>query len=518
MVDLSTRPARQQAAADRLDERLGVFVRRFGTPGAEPAGATGGQAAGTSGEQAAGTSGRQAAAGGDGPLRGVTLGIKDLFATREAVPTAHSRVHDPDWHRGRDAVAVHRLRAAGAVPVGMTTAGEHALGRPDPALPFPVPRNPWDPDRYPGGSSSGSAAGLVHGLFDVGLGTDTGGSIRIPAALCGVTGVKPTHGLIPTAGCRALAPSLDTVGTLARTVRDATRTLGVAAAWDTPEPRWRTGLDGVRVGVPDRALEEAGQLTPECRDAFDTALERLRDQGAKVISVELPELYPLFAAQLITLLSEGFERHGAGLRAGWDQYGRPFRRTLVLGGLIPASVYVHAQRVRAWGAAELRGRLAGLDAVATPTWPGAAPRYDDAAALAAVSWLPSLWSAVGFPAVALPMGFDTAGLPLSLQLAGTPGTDRALLTVADAYQRHTDWHLRAPAPLPATRPAPVALPQGAPSEAEAQRLLGEALRRAQVPVPASELVEFAGQWQLTEMLFGFLPDIPEPDLFDDETR
>ncbi|MCF3137269.1 amidase [Streptomyces olivochromogenes] len=484
MVDVSTRLERQRAAADRLDERLGVFARRFDTPRAE------------------GTE--------DGPLRDVTLGVKDVFATREAVPTAQSKVHDADWHRGRDAVAVRRLRAAGAVPLGLTTAAEHALGRPDPALPFAVPRNPWDTARYPGGSSSGSAAGLVHGLFDVGLGTDTGGSIRIPAALCGVTGIKPTHGLVPTAGCLPLAPSLDTVGTLARTVRDAARALGVAAGWDTPEPAWRTGLDGVRVGVPDRALEESGQLSPECREAFDTALERLRDQGAKVVSVELPELYPLFAAQLITLLAEGFDRHGAGLRARWDQYGRPLRRTLVLGGLIPASVYVHAQRVRSWGAAGLRARLDGLDALATPTWPAGAPRYDDPAGLAAVSWLPSLWSAVGFPAVALPMGFDTAGLPLSLQLAAAPGTDRALLAVADAYQQHTDWHLRAPAPLPATPPTPVVLPQGAASDTETQRLLGAALQRAGVPVPEAELAEFAGQWQLTEMLFGFLPELPEP--------
>ncbi|WP_316758584.1 amidase [Streptomyces herbicida] len=492
MVDVSTRVKRQQAAADRLDERLGVFVRRFDSSRAEPAGA--------------------------GPLRGVTLGVKDVFATREAVPTAHSKVHDTDWHRGRDAEAVRRLRDAGAVPLGLTTAAEHALGRPDPALPFPVPRNPWDPDRYPGGSSSGSAAGLVHGLFDVGLGTDTGGSIRIPAALCGVTGVKPTHGLVPTTGCHPLAPSLDTVGTLARTVREAARALGVAAAWDTPEPAWRADLDGIRVGVPDRALEESGQLSPECREAFDTALESLRDQGAKVVSVELPELYPLFAAQLITLLAEGFDRHGAGLRGRWDQYGRPFRRTLVLGGLIPASVYVHAQRVRTWGAAALRGRLDGLEALATPTWPTAAPRYDDPAGLATVSWLPSLWSAVGFPAVALPMGFDTAGLPLSLQLAGGPGTDRALLAVADAFQQHTDWHLRAPAPLPATPPAPVALPQGAPSEAETRRQLGAALHRAKVPVPEAELAEFAGQWQLTEMLFGFLPELRDPahEMYQDE--
>jgi aspartyl-tRNA(Asn)/glutamyl-tRNA(Gln) amidotransferase subunit A len=493
MADVSTRRERHSAAADRIEERLGVFVRRFADTPPEPA--------------------------ADGPLHGVTLGIKDVFATREAVPTAHSRVHDADRHRGRDAVAVRRLRAAGAVPLGLTTAGEHALGRPDPALPFPVPRNPWDPDRYPGGSSSGSAAGLVHGLFDVGLGTDTGGSIRIPAALCGVTGVKPTHGLVPTAGSLPLAPSLDTVGTLARTVREAARALAVAAGPHLPEPRWRTALDGVRVGVPDRALEEAGQLSPDCRDAFDTALERLRDQGAKVVSVELPELYPLFAAQLITLLAEGFHTHSAGLRGRWDEYGRPFRRTLVLGGLIPASVYVHAQRVRTWGAAELRRRLTGLDALATPAWPGAAPRYDDPAGLAAVSWLPSLWSAVGFPAVALPMGFDPAGLPLSLQLAGAPGADRTVLAVADAYQQHTDWHLRTPGPLPATRPAPVALPQAAPGDTEAQRQLGAALHRAGVPVPEAELAEFAGQWQLTEMLFGFLPEIPEPAPdTDDENR
>ncbi|MBB4892325.1 aspartyl-tRNA(Asn)/glutamyl-tRNA(Gln) amidotransferase subunit A [Streptomyces olivoverticillatus] len=489
-VGVGTRVAEAQRRAARLDPGLGVFLRRFDAEAAE--------AAAHLDEGPA-----------EGLLHGVTLGIKDVIATREAPATCQSRVHDAQWWAGRDATAVARLRAAGAVPLGKTTLAEHALGRPDPALPFPVPRNPWDTDRFTGGSSSGSASGVAAGLFDVGLGTDTNGSIRIPAALCGVTGIKPTHGLVPADGARPLARTLDVVGPLARTVREAAAALAVMADAPAGAPAWRDDLRGVRIGVPRRALTESGQLTDDCGAAFETALTELRALGAETVDFDLPELYPLFAAQFVTLLAEAYELHGAGLRERWGDYGRPFRRTAVLGGLVGAPVYVHAQRVRAWGAENLRARMRGIDAIATPTWPTTAPRYDDAAALQHVSWLPGLWSAVGFPAIALPMGFGGDGLPLSLQLAGAPGTDFALAAVADAYQRSDDRHLRRPPePDHGATPAAVAVPQGAPGKPETVQWLATSLRELGLSIDESEIVEFAGQWELTSMLFGFLPDLP----------
>ncbi|MEU3776277.1 amidase [Streptomyces sp. NPDC032472] len=500
MADVSSRIASRRARTDLLDPVLGVFNRRYEDEAAE----------------AAARLDAAAAAGEDtGPLHGLAVAVKDLIATREAPVTGHSRVNDPAWYAGADAPVVARLRRAGAVVVGSTTLAEHALGRPDPDLGLVVPRNPWDPDRYPGGSSSGSAAGLPHELFDVGLGTDTGGSIRIPAALCGVTGIKPTPGLVPADGCLPLARSLDTVGTLSRSVREGAETLAVLAGREPGGLTWQQPAGPLRIGVPERALAESGQLSEGCSAAFDAALEELRAMGAELVPVELPELYPLFAAQVITLLAEAYEVHQAGLSGRWAEYGRPFRRTVVLGGLISASTYVRAQRVRDWAAANMRRRFAGLAAVATPAWPGVAPRYDDAEGLGAISWLPGLWSGVGFPAIALPMGFD-GGLPVSLQLAGLPGSDFELAGLADAYQRGSGWHLRRPeaVPVPGRLPAPGrawAVPgvaggvEGA-GDSEVGRGLGVRLRELGVEVGAPELDALCGQWALTSMLFGFLPD------------
>ncbi len=500
MADVSSRIAGRRARTDLLDPVLGVFNRRYEDEAADVAARL--DAAASAGEDT-------------GPLHGLAVAVKDLIATREAPVTGHSRVNDPARYAGADAPVVERLRRAGAVVVGSTSLAEHALGRPDPDLGLVVPRNPWDPDRYPGGSSSGSAAGLPDHLFDVGLGTDTNGSIRIPAALCGVTGIKPTPGLVPDDGCLPLARSLDTVGTLSRSVRDGAETLAVLAGRDPRGLTWerRSGRP-VRIGVPERALAESGQLSDGCRAAFDTALEELRTLGAELVPVELPELYPLFAAQVITLLAESYEVHQAALAARWTEYGRPFRRTVVLGGLISAPTYVRAQRVRAWGAANLRRRFADLTAVATPTWPVPAPRYDDADGLGLISWLPGLWSGVGFPAIALPMGFE-AGLPLSLQLAGLPGTDFELAALADGYQQHTGWHLRSPerAQVPAgpwAAPALPAVTEGA-ADNEAGRALGVRLRELGVEADSGELDALCGQWALTSMLFGFLPDpLPDP--------
>ncbi|MEV7195514.1 amidase [Streptomyces sp. NPDC093510] len=464
-------------------------------------------------------------------LAGTTVGLKAAVAAREAVATGQSHVHDPQWWAGRDAVVVERLRAAGARILGHTLMSEHALGRPDPALGFPVPRNPWDMDRWTGGSSGGSAAGVAAGAFGLGIGTDTNGSIRIPAALCGVTGLKPTHAAVPLDGCLPLSPSLDVVGPLARTARACAEALAVMTGrtgeLDHPDGggRWKDRLAGARVGVPRRALKESAGCSEDCEEAFERALGQLRELGADIVDVELPEVYPLYAAQLVTLLTEGYALHADGLRERWAEYGRPFRRTIVLGGLIPDETRVLAERVRAWARDALTDRFQGLDAVATPTWPGTAPRLDDAQALQTVSWLPALWSAVGFPAIALPMGPGADGLPLSLQLAGLPDTDFALASLADVYQQHTAWHLNGPprprereadgpvptpVPTPAPEPAAVVVPRSGGGSAETLQqvtvlLDGLGLGRSIAP---DEIQELTGQWELMSMLFAFLAETP----------
>jgi aspartyl-tRNA(Asn)/glutamyl-tRNA(Gln) amidotransferase subunit A len=492
VADVRTRVTEAFERADRLDPLLGSYLVRF--PEAAAATATGLDSAKA------------------GPLHGVLIGVKDLIATREAVPTGHSKVYDEQWWAGRDAPVVARLREAGVVVLGKTAMAEHGLSRPDPALDFRFPRNPWDPDRFTGGSSSGSANGLPADLFDVTIGTDTNGSIRIPAALCGVTGFKPTYGLVPVEGCRPLSRSLDTVGVLARTVREAAGVLAVMAGHTEPLPArgevWREDLRGVRVGVPFDLLKHAAGLSPDCAAAFDAALATLRSAGAEIVDIAVDEVFPAYSAQLLTMLAEAFEVHAEGLRGRWSEFSRPFRRLVALGGLPSAASYVRAQRVRRFAAHRLRARFDDVTVIATPTWPTTAPRYDDPAALQAISWLPSTWSAVGFPAVALPMGFGGDGLPLSLQLAGKPGDDFVLAAIADRYQQQTDWHLCRPRTDPAVVPAVVAEPQPAPGGEDQREQLAVALSHLGLNTDEAEIAGMAGTWVGLSLAFGALPEVP----------
>jgi aspartyl-tRNA(Asn)/glutamyl-tRNA(Gln) amidotransferase subunit A len=223
--------------ADRLDDRLGTYLARF--------------------DEEALASAKQAdadfAAGVDrGPIQGIPVGIKDILAMAEGPTTAQSLVLDREWGAGRDAPVVARLKAAGAVITGKVTTMEFAIGMPDPTKPFPLPRNPWDTDTWPGGSSSGTGNGVAAGLFFAGIGTDTGGSIRIPAAYCGVSGLMPTFGRVPKSGCVPLGYSLDHIGPLARSARDCGAMLGAIAGYhpsdptavDRPVPDFLAGLDG----------------------------------------------------------------------------------------------------------------------------------------------------------------------------------------------------------------------------------------------------------------------------------
>ena len=449
-------------------------------------------------------------AGPAGPLSGVRIGVKDLIAVAGAPVTCQSAVADPQWWADRDAPIVARLRAAGASIVGKTTMAEFALSRPDPAAAFPVPRNPWDPDRYPGGSSSGSANGIHAGAFDAGIGTDTNGSIRIPAAMCGVTGFKPTHGLLPGAGIWPLARSLDTPGALARTAAECARLVAVMADRPVDLPS-RPDLAGVRVGVPTEVLRYAAALAADTQAAFDTALDDLRAAGATVVDIKADEGFPLVAAQLVTMLVEAFEVHGTTLRERWDDYGRPFRWSVALGGVLTAETYLRALRVRQWGATALAARLSEVDVIATPTWPAGAPRYDDAAGMATISWLPSLWSAVGFPAIALPMGFDGANMPLSLQLAAGPGRDFELAAIADVYQRRTTWHTREPAArtAAATGLAEVASPLAVGEvDLDTRKTLADSFARLGVPVGEEDLDQLAMTWTKISAMAGMLPALP----------
>jgi len=431
--------------ADKLDPRLGVYLTRF----AEAAMAAAGQAD------------RELAAGIDrGPLHGIPLGIKDILATKGWTTTAQSLVHDPSWWRDQDAPVVARLRAAGAVITGKTTTMEYAIGLPDPDKPFPVPRNPWDPATWPGGSSSGTGAGVAAGLFLGGLGTDTGGSIRIPSAYCGITGLKPTYGLVPRAGCLPLGFSLDHVGPMARSALDCALMLSVIAGHDPRDPAAQphvsgpprhyaaalTGdLSGLRIGV-ERAIPATAPWTdPALAPALDAVAGELASAGADVIEVEIPSYRALSDANLVIMAGEAFSFHHTALAARWEDYGRHTRTFIAMGALLSAGDYVTAQRARRVACAALDKVLAPLDAIITPTIAAGAPAYEglDMGTLMAQIFT-GAFNSTGLPVLALPAGFTAAGMPLSVQVIGHPLAEATVLAIGDALQRRTTHHLTEP--------------------------------------------------------------------------
>lgn len=394
-----------------------------------------------------------------GALAGVPMGIKDIVATSGQPTRAQSLVHPPGLYGGGDAPVVSRLRAQGAVLTGKTATMEFALGFPDPEKPFPVPRNPWNPQHWSGGSSSGTGNGVATGQFLGGVGTDTAGSIRMPSAWNGITGHKPTYGLVPTAGVVPLSWSQDHVGPMARTAEDCALLLGVmagghpaypASALD-PVPDYLAGLtgelSGLRVGV---VREPAGRPTcaPEIVTAFEAAVRVLSEAGADLVEVSLPLYDEVHAATLSTLLAEAFALHQPTLVDRWGDFGRPTRLALAEGALVGAGDYVQLQRIRR-AAREATDRLFdSVDVVVLPTSTLPAPRLDDLDFEAVVaSFCAPYWNATGHPALSVPMG-TSAGLPVGLQVAGAAYDDATVLRVGHAFQRRTDHHDARP-PWPA---------------------------------------------------------------------
>lgn len=434
------------ARADALDDRLGVYLSRFDDLALAAA------------QQAD----RDFGAGRDRSLlQGIPVGVKDVLAVAEGDTTAQSLVLDRAWGRGRDAVGVERLKAAGAAITGKLTTMEFAAGLPDPDKPFPLPRNPWNTEAWTGGSSSGAAAGVASGMMLAALGTDTGGSIRTPAMFCGISGLKPTFGRVPVAGCVPLAYSLDHVGPLACSARDCGALLDVLAGPDRRDPYSAEApapdclslagrsVAGVRIGV-ERA-SHFGTIDdddPAAEPAFERALEVLADAGANLTDVTLPHNGEVITAAVVTSLSEELAYHRNDLRERAGDFVATNRVLFSLGACFTGADYVQAQRVRRLAQRALQRLFADVDVIAMPAGTRVAPTYDELLAsdtLTAFRGIHGLyWNAVGNPALVVPMGFNADGMPLSLQLAGRPFEEARLVQVADAYQRATDWHLRLP--------------------------------------------------------------------------
>jgi aspartyl-tRNA(Asn)/glutamyl-tRNA(Gln) amidotransferase subunit A len=392
--------------------------------------------------------------GGTGPLAGIPVAYKDLYATRGIRTTAGSALL-ADWIPEEDATCVSRLQRAGMVMLGKLITHEFAFGIQFPGHRFPPARNPWRLEHIPGGSSSGSGAALAAGLTVGALGSDTGGSIRGPAASCGIVGLKPTYGRVSRAGVVTLSWTLDHTGPMARTVEDCALMLRALAGHDRADPAssrepvadYVGGLGspirGLRVGVPrDYFFHD---VKPEVTAAFEAAMDTLRRLGAEVREVRIPSIWSA-PAFMVIMLSEAFAYHARDLRERPELYGDVLREKLLAGALFTGDEYVQAQRLRARLREEVHQALREVDVLATPTAAGPAPTFatvlDPNYPFPRSNMAP--FNMAGAPALALPCGFDPGGLPLSLQLAGRPFDEATVLRVGHAYEQATDWHLRRP--------------------------------------------------------------------------
>jgi len=424
---------------------------------------------------------RRLAAGEQGPLLGVPVAHKDIFVTRGWRSTAGSRML-AGYVSPFDATVVERLAAAGAVCLGKTNCDEFAMGSSNENSYFGPARNPWDPSAIPGGSSGGAAVAVAADLAPIATGTDTGGSVRQPAAMCGITGIKPTYGRVSRYGMIAFASSLDQGGAMARSAEDCAALLGAMAGFD---PRDSTSLerpvedfardlhrpiDGLRIGLPTEFFGEG--LAPDVRAAIDAALAQLRALGATLVEVSLPRTelsipayYVIAPAEASSNLSR-FDGVRYGHRAAQygdlvemyektraEGFGPEVKRRILVGTWVLShgyydAYYLKAQKLRRLIAQDFAAAFAGVDLIAGPVAPTVAwnigERSDDPVRnyLADIFTLPA--SLAGLPGMSVPVGFGARGRPVGLQLIGNYFAEARLLNVAHRLQSVTDWHLRRP--------------------------------------------------------------------------
>jgi aspartyl-tRNA(Asn)/glutamyl-tRNA(Gln) amidotransferase subunit A len=406
-----------------------------------------------------------------GPLHGIAFGLKDNIETSGVLTTAHSKVLARNVP-GADASVVARLYRAGAVLLGKQALHEFAHGGPSFDLPWPPARNPWNSAHFTGSSSSGSGAAVAAGLGAFALGTDTGGSLRSPAWLCGVVGFKPTFGLVGRGGVVPFSASCDHVGPLARTVEDAALVMQAIAGYDARDPGsvrsqenvhysayLGRSLRGIRIGVLRRHFEQDTQPNEELLRAFEASLSVMRELGATVEDVSVRPLHDYYSVRIVLTESEMFARHQHNLREHASDYGSHFLGRTLAASLFTSADYLAAQRQRRLLIEEMQPLYERYDAFVTPG-AGPAPHLNSHRSLGtAQKWLrpsiASMFSVTGAPALALPCGFSRSGLPLGLQIAGRPFEDAKTLAIGHAYERASSWFERHPRLDAHAPPAPI---------------------------------------------------------------
>lgn len=389
-----------------------------------------------------------------GPLHGIPFAVKDAFFTAGVKTTCGSRIL-ADFVPQENATVIARLMEAGAILVGKTNMHEFSFGVTNLNNHYGHARNPWNPEHMTGGSSGGSAAAIAGSCALLALGTDAGGSIRIPAALCGVVGLKPTFGRVSKHGVYPLCWSLDHPGPMTRTVADTAIALGFMAGYDPQDPcskdvpvgdycSFLTGdIRGLRLGVPDTFYFE--KIEPEVKAGVETAINGLKDLGAEVRPVHIPDLDKAAAATLLILSSEAASCLEKFHRTRPDDIGDDVRARLDLGALHLATHYVKAQRMRRIVQGNFARVLTQVDVLVTPGVSLTAPRLEESAVWldggnvpvgVALTRCTRIYNLTGLPSVSLPVGLSRAGLPIGIQIAGRPFDEGLVLRVADAYERH----------------------------------------------------------------------------------
>ena len=397
-----------------------------------------------------------------GPLHGIPVGLKDLYYTKGVRTTIGSKVM-ADFVPDYDATVTERFREAGAVLLGKLQMHEFALGGTSENPHYGPAHNPWDTERITGGSSGGSGSSVAAGQCMAALGSDTGGSVRIPSCLCGIVGFKPTFGRVSRRGVFPLSWSYDTVGPMTRTVMDAALVLNAIAGYDPRDPSSADRppedftatvgqeIAGVRIGLPREYFFD--MLEPGVRESVAEAARALEGLGAAVEEVSVPmlELGPAISRGILN--AEAAEIHMDVLRDRPEDLDPAVRTRLETGVLTPAVDYVRAQRARRVFARQVAAAFKQVDVIMTPTCPIAASKIGDTtvqvgdateAVLAIIARLTLPFNISGSPTITVPCGFTSTGLPIGLQLAGRLFDEATVLRVAHAYEQATDWHTRRP--------------------------------------------------------------------------
>ena len=393
-----------------------------------------------------------------GHLHGIPFALKDLYDTAGVRTTAGSKV-DIDRVPTEDATTTARLKAAGGILLGKLAMHEFALGGPDFTTPFTPARNPWNLDHVTGGSSSGSGSAVASGQSMGALGSCTGGSIRGPASLCGIVGLKATYGRVSRAGVVTLSWSQDHCGPMTWTVEDAAYMLQAIAGYDPKDPTTSTApvpdyslslredIRGLTIGVPRHFFFAPNpSVNPEVVSTVEKGMEVLQELGANLEEVTIPSLEYVRAANSVIMLSEAYAYHEHNLKSRPQDFGEMVRARFRIGGLFSASDYVQAQRCRQLVKKEFAEVMRRVDLLVTPTMTQTAAAFEgfDSTSTVRGPSFTAPFNLTGLPAISVPCGFTAAGLPVGMQIAGKPFDEPGVIRAAYAYQQSARWFERRP--------------------------------------------------------------------------